>query len=250
MKKILLLMAIVAGLSTAHAQEGIRLGAKGSFYSNWLFNKNVSDQNASLDYASSFGPSFGVQAIFMFKETYGLSAEIIYANQKQKYDGYSGSENNTFTNELSLGYLDIPVLFRVSSTKGPYFEIGPQFSLLMGAKETFEFDKSPSSLLNYSDKDVKDDFAGFGVAGILGFGIDIKLTDMINLTTGLRFGYMFTDATTEYSLSEATNLIGQGKLSAVAAWSHLNDKDDFDYQKSSRAFGGLQIGIQFMLDKK
>jgi len=249
-------MAIVAGLSTAHAQEGIRLGAKGSFYSNWLFNKNVSDQNASLDYASSFGPSFGIQAIFMFKETYGLSAEIIYANQKQKYDGYLGFEDNTFTNELTLNYLDIPVLFRVSSTKGPYFEIGPQFSLLMGAKETLEYDQSISSLFNYSDKDVKDDFAGFGVAGILGFGIDIKLTDMINLTTGLRFGYMFTDATTEYSENEIDALSDKKALSAGSFFAHYNadhsladPRNKLDYKKSNRAFGGLQLGIQFLLDK-
>ncbi|MBK7964408.1 MAG: PorT family protein [Bacteroidetes bacterium] len=167
---------------------------------------------------------------------------------KQKYDGYSGNEDNTFTNEIKLSYIDIPILFRVSSPKGPFFEIGPQVSLLMGAKETFEFEKSSTS--NYSDKDVKDDFAGFGVAGVLGFGIDIKLTDMINLTTGLRFGYMFTDATTEYSQQELDVLDDLNALSGVSTASHLNTENKLDYQKSNRAFGGLQIGIQFMLDKK
>lgn len=248
MKKILAIAVIMASLSSAQAQEGIRLGAKGSFFSTWLFNKNVSDQNASLDYVSTFSPTFGVQAIFMFKETYGMSAEIIYASHKQKYDGYVGNENNTFTNEIKLSYIDIPILFRVSSEKGPFFEIGPQVSLLTGAKETFEL--ANSSAFNYSDKDVKDDFAGFGVAGILGFGIDIKLTDMINLTTGLRFGYMFTDATTEYTEAEASDLSDKDLLSLVSSASHTNDKNKFEYQKSSRAFGGLQLGIQFMLDKK
>ena len=255
MKKILAIAVIViTSLSSAQAQEGIRLGAKGSFFSTWLFNKNVSDQNASLDYASSFSPTFGVQAIFMFKETYGINAEIIYASHKQKYDGYFGNEDNTFTNEINLSYIDIPILFRVSSPKGPYFEIGPQVSLLMGAKETFELANSSAS--NYSDKDVKDDFAGFGVAGVLGFGIDIKLTDMINLTTGLRFGYMFTDATTEYTEAETGDLSDKDLLSIVSYASHYeaekelgDNKNKFSYQKSSRAFGGLQLGIQFMLDK-
>ena len=248
MKKILAIAVIViTSLSSAQAQEGIRLGAKGSFFSTWLFNKNVSDQNASLDYASSFSPTFGVQAIFMFKETYGINAEIIYASHKQKYDGYTGNEDNTFTNEINLSYIDIPILFRVSSPKGPYFEIGPQVSLLMGAKETFELANSSAS--NYSDKDVKDDFAGFGVAGVFGFGIDIKLTDMINLTTGLRFGYMITDATTEYTKAEFDALPDKELLSRVSRASHTNDKDKFEYQMSNRAFGGLQLGIQFMLDK-
>lgn len=249
MKKILAIAVImITSLSSAQAQEGIRLGAKGSFFSTWLFNKNVSDRNASLDYASSFSPTFGVQAIFMLKETFGISAEIIYASQKQKYDGYLGNEVVTFTNELNLSYLDIPILARVSSPKGPFFEIGPQVSLLMGAKETFEV---PSfSALNYSDKDVKDDFAGFGVAGVLGFGIDIKLTDMINLTTGLRFGYMFTDATTEYSEIEFDAKSALETLSNVSGASHTDTDDKFSYQKSNRAFGGLQIGVQIMLDKK
>jgi hypothetical protein len=247
MKKILAIAVImITSLSSAQAQEGIRLGAKGSFFSTWLFNKNVSDQNASLDYASSFSPTFGVQAIFMFKETYGINAEIIYASHKQKYDGYSGNEDNTFTNEINLSYIDIPILFRVSSPKGPYFEIGPQVSLLMGAKETFELANSSAS--NYSDKDVKDDFAGFGVAGVFGFGIDIKLTNMINLTTGLRFGYMFTDATTEYNVTELAEKSVKDQLSGVSLASHLDTDNKLDYQKSNRAFGGLQIGIQFMLD--
>ncbi|MFN0190050.1 MAG: porin family protein [Bacteroidia bacterium] len=249
MKKILAIAVIViTSLSSAQAQEGIRLGAKGSFFSTWLFNKNVSDRNASLDYASSFSPTFGVQAIFMFKETMGVSAEIIYASQKQKYDGYNdGNENRTFTNELNLSYIDIPILFRVSSPKGPYFEIGPQASLLMGAKETYSeiFDATD----NYSDKDVKDDFAGFGVAGVLGFGIDIKLTDMINLTTGLRFGYMFTDATNEYDITELVTRSFADQLSNVSGSSHFDTDNKLAYQKSDRAFGGLQIGVQIVLGK-
>ncbi len=145
-----------------------------------------------------------------------------------------------------MSYIDIPILFRVSSPKGPYFEIGPQVSLLAGAKETFETALSPT--INYTDKEVKDDFAGFGVAGVLGFGVDIKLSDKINLTTGFRFGYMFTDATTEYTLLEAEALSDKDLLSGVSQAAHTNDKDDFEYQKSNRAFGGLQLGIQILLD--
>jgi hypothetical protein len=253
-KNLAIAVIVILCLSSAQAQEGIRLGAKGSFFYTWLFNKNVSDQNASLDYAASFSPTLGVQAIFMFKETYGLSAEIIYASHKQKYDGYLGDENNTFSNEIKLSYIDIPILFRVSSPKGPYFEIGPQISLLTNAKETFEYKNNP---FNYSGRDAKDDFAGFGVAGVLGFGIDNKLTDMVNLTTGLRFGYMFTDATTEYSQEEIDAFNDSESFCLVSEASHyaaihslFDSRNKLSYQKSSRVFFGLQIGIQFRLDKK
>lgn len=247
MKKLLLAAALVAGFTTSKAQEGVRLGVKGSFLSTWLFNKNVSDQNASLDYASTFSTAFGAQAVFMFTETYGMSAELNIASHKQKYDGYAVNENFPFTNEINLSYIDIPVMFRVSSPKGPYFEIGPQFCLLTGAKETFEYEKDND--LSYSDKDVKDDFNGFGVAGVLGFGIDIKISEMVNLTTGFRFGYMFSDATTEYTEKEAAALILDEKLSNVAAFSHTNSEDKFEYQKSNRVFGGLQLGLQFQLGR-
>lgn len=248
MKKTLIVLLFVAISGNLLAQEGIRIGLKGSFSSTWLFNKNVSDQNDELDYASSFGTAFGAQGVFMFAETYGLSAEILFASHRQKYDGYVGSKDNTFTNEIKLGYLDIPVLFRVSSPKGPYFEIGPQFSLLMGAKETFELQNGPSSS-NYTDKDFKDNVASFSMGAVLGFGVDIKLSDQLALNTGLRFGYMFTDATTEYSEAEALKASSNDELSNVALFSHLNESGNFDYQKSNRAFGGLQIGLQYRIER-
>lgn len=247
MKKIILVAALLTGFVSAQAQEGVRLGVKGSYFSTWLFNKNVSDQDASLDYASTFSTAFGAQAVFMFAETYGMSAEIVAASHSQKYDGLIGnSDDLPYTNEIKLNYIDIPVMFRVSSPKGPYFELGPQFCLLTGAKETFTLENDPGNT-SYSDKDVKDDFTGFGIAGVLGFGIDIKLSEMINLTTGLRFGYMFSDATTEYTADELDNL--GDKASLVSAFSHYNTDYKLDYQKSNRAFGGLQIGLQFQLGK-
>ncbi|MBL7923310.1 MAG: PorT family protein [Bacteroidia bacterium] len=256
MKKILAIAVLVTGLTAAQAQEGFRIGAKGSFYSTWLFNKNVSDQNSSLDYASTFSPNFGIQAIYMLKETYGISAEVVYSMHNQKYDGFLNNDDNVFNLETKLSYLDIPILFRVSSPKGPYFEIGPQFSLLMGAKETVEYEKSAMSDEAYDNKDFKDDFASFGVAGVLGFGIDIKLADNINLTTGLRFGYMFTDATTEYSEEELVekdqndvDISGATYFAHMSAEHSLGDaRNDLDYKKTARAFGGFQLGIQFMLD--
>lgn len=246
MKKLLLTVVAACSLMTVQAQEGVRLGVKGSFNSTWLFNKNVSDQNDKLDYASSFGTSFGAQAIFMFTETYGMSAEMIFSKHVQKYDGYVFTDTKPFTNELSLNYLDIPVLFRVSSAKGPFFEIGPQVSLLTGAKETYSGQESGAN--NYSDKDFKSNFNGFGVAGVLGFGIDIKLNDAFALTTGFRFGYQFTDATEEFTSAELIEKGANDELSNVSGWAHTNDKGSFEYMKSNRAFGGFVLGLQYRLD--
>lgn len=250
MKKTILALLFIGTMQTLQAQEGVRVGIKGAFNSTWLFNNNVSDVGPSLDYESTFGSSFGAQAIFMFAETYGMSAEVLFSSHNQKYVGYyNKNEANSFTVEDKISYLDIPLLFRVSSPKGPYFEIGPQVSFLTGAKETY--DEALFTTDDYSDKNFKNDFNGFGLSGILGFGVDIKITDNINLNTGLRFGYTFTDATTEYSLVEATELALKDQLSVNAQQNH-SGKDDgkggsvFDYQKSSRAWGGLHLGIQYV----
>lgn len=243
MKKIAAIVLFIFAVQSTQAQEGLRLGVKGSYMSTWLFNKNVSDAGSELDYASTFSGTFGLQGIYMFAETYGINAEIVMAGHNQSYEG----NDNGFTSEvdLKMKYIDIPVLFRVSSEKGPYFEVGPQFSFLSGAKESVTINNTEI----YTDEDFKDNFNGFGVAGILGFGVDVKLTDMINLSTGLRFGYGFTDATKEYSQDEATQLISDDQLSFVSVVSHTAQNGSFDYTKSNRVFGGLQLGLQFNLAK-
>ena len=243
-KKIAVLSLLLCSVQLVQAQEGIRLGVKGSYNSTWLFNNNISDAGDDLNYKPAYGGSFGLQAIYMFSDAYGISADLLYSGQNSKYED---SESAQYLNELKLNYIDLPILFRVSSEKGPYFEIGPQFSFLAGAKESYSDKLIPGD--SYSDKDFKDNFNGFGVSAVLGFGVDIKLTEMINLTTGLRFGYMFSDATKEYSAEEALDAAFDGDLSFVAASSHINDEGDFDYTKSNRVFGGLQLGLQFNLAK-
>jgi hypothetical protein len=250
MKRILIVLLLGAFVTSVQAQEGSRLGVKGAFNATWLFNKNVSDKNASLDYASSFGSSFGLQFISMLSDQFGVSAEVLVSSHNQKYDG-EFDDSSSFTNEVNLTYIDIPLLFRVASEKGPYFEIGPQLSLLSGAKETIDF--TPGTIGDYSDKDFKDDFNSFGISGVLGFGIDISLTEKLILSPGLRFAYMFTDATTEYSAAEYNKLSDEEKLSANAAANHIegsgnlfDPNNKFNYAKTNRATGGLHVSLSYL----
>jgi hypothetical protein len=250
MKRILIVLLLGAFATSVQAQEGSRIGVKGAFNATWLFNKNVSDKNASLDYASSFGPSFGLQYVNMFTDQYGVSAELLFSSHNQKYDGELDS-TVSFTNELNLSYIDIPLLFRFASERGPYFEVGPQLSFLSGAKETFDI--SPGSIGDYSDKDFKDDFNSFGFGGVLGFGVDINLTDNLVLAPALRFVYMFSDATVEYSQQEYDALEALERLSVNATVNHIEgsgnlfDPDNkFSYKKSSRASGGLHLSLSYL----
>ena len=253
MKKFLLALVLVCGCLSLQAQDAMRIGVKGAFNSTWMFNNNVSDVGPSLDYASTFGSSFGVQFIYNWSESYGIETELLYTGFNQKYDLNLGNDKNpiNFSVEDNIKYLDIPVLFRMSSPKGPYFEIGPQASLLMGAKESFKGEISSNN--DYSKRDFKSDFKGFGLSGILGFGVDIKLDDNVFLNTGLRFGYTFTDATTEYTKlqMEEMSSTNPSSVSINAGFNHTSTENDkngnpiFDYQKSHRAWAGLNLGVQF-----
>jgi hypothetical protein len=252
MKRLLTLVLFAAFCSPVVAQEGARIGVKAAYNSTWLFNKNISDKNSSMDYASSFGTSFGVQYVNMFTPNYGISAEFLISSHTQEYDGDLGG-GTTYTLEDNLTYIDIPILFRVGSEKGPYFEIGPQISLLSGTKESVGTSGGSSSRLpdNYTDKEFNDDFNSFGVGAVLGFGVDIKLTDSWRLSPGLRFGYQFTDATTEYTQAEADQLDDADKLSVNADANHnvgselFGSNSSFGYEKSNRAFGGLHIALSY-----
>jgi len=255
MKKLILVAALAAITFGAQAQGEITIGLKGAFNYTGLFNNNVSDQGYELDYAPTTGGSFGASFNYRLAEKSSIDVNILISGQNQKYDLKFGPEASALpaTVETNLKYIDIPVLFKLGSGNGAYFEVGPQLSFLSSAKETSTWadatslGSAVSSQFNYSGRDFKNDFKGFGLSGVIGFGGDFELNDNLGLTAGLRLGYMFTDATVEYTQAEATTLAGNDNLSYNAIFNHTNKAGDFDYQKTMRAWAGLNIGLTYKL---
>jgi hypothetical protein len=255
MKKLILVAALAAITFGAQAQGEITIGLKGAFNYTGLFNNNVSDQGYELDYAPTTGGSFGASFNYRLAEKSSIDVNILISGQNQKYDLNYGTEANPSpgTVENNLKYIDIPVLFKLGNGNGAYFEFGPQLSFLSSAKETSTWadatslGSAVSSQFNYSDRNFKNDFKGFGLSGVIGFGADFELNEQLGLTAGLRLGYMLTDATVEYTEAEATALDDNDNLSYNAAFNHTNKKGDFEYQKSMRAWAGLNIGLTYKL---
>ena len=236
MKRLLSICIIMAIALSANAQS-FRLGLGGGFNSTWLANANVSDQGDELDFAVTFGGSIGIEGVYGFNEKTGISIALLYSGHNQKYEGEAG--NTTVESTVKMRYLDIPILFRVTSPSGTYFEVGPQVGFLMSADE--EGDIGP-------DIDVKDSFEGTNIAGVLGFGVDIDVSENVIITTGLRLGYGFTDATTEYSSqSDLNEAVGDDKVGTSTYWAHFDNKNNFGYEKTSRIFGGLKLGVTYNL---
>jgi hypothetical protein len=252
MKKLILVAALAAITFGAQAQGEMRIGLKGAFNYTALFNNNVSDQGEALDYAPTTGGSFGASFNYRLADNYSIDANILISGHNEKYVSKSSekilgvvvsTENNL---EDKLKYIDIPVLFKLGNGHGAYFEVGPQFSFLSSAKEFSDATITAGSIVSSFDTSYscKNDFKGFGLSGVIGFGADFELNDQIGLTAGIRLGYMFTDATTEYSKTEYDN---NDNLSYNAIFNHTNKDGVFDYQKTMRAWAGLNIGLTYKL---
>jgi opacity protein-like surface antigen len=244
MKKTFAICCILTLALSAPAQE-FRVGLKGGINSTWLFNKNVSDAGDNLDYDVTFGNTKGIATQLQLNDNVGVGIDLLFASHKQKYTGKSTS--TSFESEINLSYLDIPIMFRLSSEKGPYFEVGPQVSILMNAKEDYARVPSSSVVTNYVDREFKDDFNSTNLAFAFGFGVDIEVTDQIMISPGLRFAYGLADATAELPLTEftGTNVFNH---SAVAQFSHF-DGAKYSYVKSNTVAGGLIVGAVYRLGR-
>jgi len=241
MKKLLIASLIL--ITVAASAQDFRIGVKGTFYSTWLFNNNVSDQGSMVDYAATFGAGFGLTSQYFFNENIGLSIDVLYSSNNQKLEGDLATDL-TYESHTKVKYIDLPVLLKISSEGGAYVEFGPQVSFLAGAKEDFK--SSPSLPADYSDRDVKQFFSGFGVAPVLGFGVDIQASDNWLVNIGLRFGYGVNDATIKFS-EEKLNDVPADEGSWFAGWAHYNadTPPKYSYQKTNRAFGGFTLGIVY-----
>ncbi|HEX5003063.1 MAG TPA: porin family protein [Bacteroidia bacterium] len=239
MKKVLFTIALAAAAFTTQAQS-FRLGLGGGVNNTWLANKNVSDQGDELDFAVTFGGSIGLEGLYNFNDKSGISFGFLYSGHNQKYEGkiLGGDFNST----VRMRYLDIPILYRITSSSGTYFEVGPQLGFLMKAEEEAE----AGSLSN--TEDTKDQFNSTNFAGILGFGVDIDASETIIISIGLRLGYGFSDVTKEYG--SAAELNAQDVVGTPTLNAHYDDKGNFDYKPTSRIFGGLHLGVSYIFPAK
>ena len=260
MKKLLLMVLSVAVIQSVRAQD-FRMGAKGAFNSTWLFNSNISDKGDIIDYRATFGANFGLQFLLYFTENVGVSMDLLYASNEQRIEGFSENPVLVWYAEEQLKYLDVPILFHLSSEGGPYVEIGPQVGFLIGAKELLRWNNQQHPIPVETTSDYKDDFSTISLAAVLGFGYDIEVSDNWFVNVGLRFGFGLSDVTKEIAqpdiadpddVSTASYYANKGfynyahsKLAGHANWSALNTHE---YHATNRAFGGMQVGLIYKFD--
>ncbi len=230
MKKITLSIIIIFSTFNLFAQtkgSSFCIGVMGMGKNTWLMNKNIFDRpNSEQEVEASMGTSFGLTASIYFNQNIGIGLDILYATHNQKFNGtYLTIPYNS---KVHLSSIDIPLYLRLSTDGGAFFELGSYFSMISGASYKGETTDGTFS----EDKDTKAFTSGFNVAPLLGFGIDINLTDNLILSPALRFSY---------GLSDVAGVDGQGvELTNVVRYP--------TYEKTNTLSGGLLIGLVYRFD--
>lgn len=228
MKRIVILFVSILAVTTGTAQiVQVHLGATTAVNATFVLDKGLSeDPRYNSSYTYQFAPigfNFGVD----LGRKFGLSLEGIKSKQGQIYEMIDAYEKVKGQREISLDYLQLPMLFRFMSGGNAgaraNFNLGPQMSFLTNARETIEAqagdykipegvnfesiqqefpqatdngdgtytipDVPSKDLLTKKANDFKN--TEFSIAGA--FGLDIDLSKHLYLTTQVRATYSLTD---------------------------------------------------------
>ncbi|NNV53842.1 outer membrane beta-barrel protein [Panacibacter sp. KCS-6] len=156
MKKIILAALAIIAFSTITKAQGFHLGVKGGANMNKIEGQSFKD-------GFNFGYQLGGFMEIDFNKKIGIQPEILFSQTNTKVgngfqDIYDGIGSAITGDEVTLNYLNIPVLLRINAGKLLTFQVGPQYSILVNDKENL--------LENGANAFKKGDFAAVAGAQI------------------------------------------------------------------------------------
>ncbi|MBC8032915.1 MAG: PorT family protein [Chitinophagaceae bacterium] len=154
MKKIMFLIMLVS--PAVLMAQGFQLGVKGGV--------NVSNYTGgNLDTKSLIGFHVGGLMSFKLGNNVALQPEVLFSSQGAKYEQADQEEN------LTVSYINLPVLLKLKTNSGFFIEAGPQVGFKVGEdadvpNQTIEnfandLDLSVAGGLGYHSR------SGFGISG-------------------------------------------------------------------------------------
>ena len=229
MKKFIFCASLFFIGANAQAQLSIDGGVKGSYNSTWLFNKNISDQGTSQDYAMGWGYNVGGGATVYYGPI-GFGVEFLTGTHT---GGYAGDFFGKYTSNVKLNVTQIPLLLKLKSESGAYLEVGAQVNNVR--KATYSFDYTDSDVFDKTS-DQTTNYAKTYTSALLGFGANVRLVKAIplSLNLGLRLQYGFTDSKGVDALNNRLN----------------NSLIYPTYQKTNAVSGGLVFGLTYTFEPK
>ena len=167
MKKLVLGAAIAMSSLSFAQQFGVKAGMNVS---------SLSDDASLSDQKSKIGFNAGVFMNAPLAENFSIQPELMYSQMGDKYNQKIGS--TTYARSKHLDYITVPVMFQYNATPGFYLEAGPEFGLLVSAKNKFT-NETANTTINESSN-YKDDLNGFNFG--LGLGAGYYFTPNVGLT--------------------------------------------------------------------
>ena len=230
MKKPLLIIFICLICLSTSLGQGLQIGVKGSLNSTWLLNNHVLDASANdQTYIPSFGQYYGLSGAMFFNEKLGIEANVLYDTHRQKYS----DEDETFESETTLHRISVPLMLKIRSKTGAFFEIGAIYNSLTTAEFTLAVDS-----FSFPTQDVRDKMAKSSIDAMFGIGVDINMFAGLSLTTALRFWGSMTDL-------RGVDAFG-GDLSDPL-W--LTAAYNGEYQQTRAASAGFLMGLTYSIGK-
>lgn len=179
-KPILLLSALLSWSLAAQAQSTVQVGVKTGL--------SLAVLDGTINSGAEFKPSFHVGGVLRWRPSprVAIQPELVFSQQ--------GSDNRfplgpaTLESKTNLSYLNLPVLVKVYLGNVVNVQVGPQFGLLVAAKEKGDVSYSSSGGIKTGEEDVKSYYkSDFGVCA--GVGADLKN----GLLLAARFNYGLSD---------------------------------------------------------
>ena len=154
MKKLLLAICfLLAGVIAVNAQS-VSIGARAGLN---IANEKISSSSFSVSPKSLASVMVGGYATIMFNDKMGIQPEVFYNAVGAKDD--TGSSGTT---TVKTNYLSVPVFFRYNVVPQFHLLAGPQFGILLSAKQTD----------NSGTTDIKDQLNSSDFGAVIGAGVD------------------------------------------------------------------------------
>jgi len=152
MKKLIIVLALVAGSVGAYAQASVAIGIKGGLNFAKLNGSSDAQSTIKTNFDNRTGYHFGAFTLFKFSKI-GIQPEVLFSQQGSKVKTNLGSFDANFS------YINIPVIVKLYTVAGINLQVGPQFGFVSRAE--------------IDDQNVKDSFKKSDVSLALGAGWDI-----------------------------------------------------------------------------
>lgn len=154
-EKILLFAAVTfISFSAAQSQE-LRLGAKAGVNLASIAGDEIDDFNGRI------GFHVGALVEIPINKKFSIQPELLYSmhGAAREYSVIpNGGYGIKYETNLNLDYINIPIMAKYYIIDGLSFETGPQFGILVSAKEEGEMTKLERGESEPFDRDVKENY--------------------------------------------------------------------------------------------